>query len=47
MGLQKTASYYAIASYWFIAIPVASLLSFYLKIGVDGLIWGMIVGVFF
>ena len=47
LGLQQRASYFAIASYWVIAIPTALMLSFWLEIGVIGLSFGISVGVFF
>ena len=46
MGLQKKASYYAIASHWAIAIPMAALLCFWLDIGAIGLPIGTGLGVF-
>ena len=47
MGLQKRASYFAIASYWFLAIPLAAICAFKLDIGVIGLSVGLFFGVVF
>ena len=47
MGLQKRASYFAIASYWFLAIPLAGICAFKLDFGVIGLSVGLFVGVVF
>ena len=47
LGLQKRASYFAICSYWLLAIPVALILSFWLEIGIVGLSFGITLGVFF
>ena len=46
MGLQKNAAYFAIASHWVIAIPMAGILSFWLDIGAIGLPIGTCLGVF-
>lgn len=47
MGLQKKASYFAIASYWFLAIPLAAICAFKLDLSVIGLSAGLFVGVVF
>ena len=47
MGLQKRASYFAIASYWLIAIPLSAIFAFKLNIGVIGLSIGLFFGVVF
>lgn len=47
MGLQKKASYYAIASYWIIAIPMAAILGVWQELGVMGLQTGLAIAVVF
>ena len=47
LGLQQRASYFAITSYWVIAIPISLIFSFWLEIGVIGLSIGISMGVLF
>ena len=47
MGLQKYASYYAIACYWLIGVPISSILGVWKDFGTIGLFAGIVVGVFF
>ena len=42
LGLQQSASYIAVASYWLLGLPVAWFLAFYLDCGVIGLLGGFL-----
>ena len=46
MGLQSTASYFAIGVYWMIGLPFAAFLSFKMDLGVLGLQLGFSIAVF-
>lgn len=46
MGLQKNASYYAIACYWIIGVPISAILGLWQDFGTTGLFAGIVVGVF-
>lgn len=43
LGLQKLASYMALASYWLVGIPLSAIFAFVLDLGVNGLLEGFIV----
>ena len=44
MGLLKKAAIFAFACYWLIAIPMCGVLSFWLDIGIIGLVGGTCIG---
>ena len=44
MGLQKIASYIALATNWLIAMPLAAIFCFVCDIGVSGLMKATIIG---
>ena len=46
MGLQKAASYWAIACYWVIGVPLSAILGLWKDFGTTGLFTGIVVGVF-
>jgi len=45
LGIQRKASYWALASFYLLGIPFASLLAFKLSMGVAGLWLGITVGI--
>ena len=44
MGLQKKASYYTIACYWIVAVPLACVFVFVLNFGAKCLWFSLILG---
>mmetsp|Transcript_22253 Transcript_22253/g.29801 ORF Transcript_22253/g.29801 Transcript_22253/m.29801 type:complete len:102 (-) Transcript_22253:110-415(-) len=42
MGLQKMASYMALACYWLLGLPLSALFSFKFEFGVAGLLGGFL-----
>jgi MATE family multidrug resistance protein len=47
VGKQKVGAIFNLIGYYAISIPISLLLSFYFKLGVAGLFYGLVVGIAF
>ena len=46
LGRQRVVLFLNILAFWILAIPVGSLLTFVGDVGVEGLWWGMVIGIY-
>ena len=46
LGRQKLALWLNVLGFWVLAVPIGSILTFVVGIGVFGLWWGMVIGIY-